>query len=267
MPLSSSTLYGTYKIRDPERRARLALLQSRLSGGLVFRGRYARLEGEFASFLGDVYGIDLPPRPDWWFLSDLFFEAMSDNGDERNQFAVSDKVIAHVRENPAAALFDYLTSAPDAERKVAVHNWSDGSDALRKRVEERRARHKDETLDMKMRIYNALMLIDELPLLMKLAGKYGVSWRSTGDIGDVAAQRLMEEVAIYHSEREIVVRLEAQNRAIHENDFRDVQAYCAAVVYADEVIGENQLVNLARQGGLGKKYNTRLETDILAIAA
>jgi hypothetical protein len=109
------------------------------------------------------------------------------------------------------------------------------------------------------------MFSGEIELLVRLAGKYGVSWQSMNDIGPALSRRLVNEMPIYNAERELVLRLEAQSRPINENDFRDVHAYCAAIPYADEVIGENQLINLARQAGLGQRYSTRLETDILAL--
>lgn len=265
LPLSSTNIYETYKIGDPERKTKLALLQARLSGGLVFRGRHARIESELCDFLSGVYELTLPPRLECWFLSDMFFEAFTDVGDKRNVFTPSPGLIDSLRRHPATALFHYLTTAPDNERLAAVKRWSDGTSALCARVEELRERHKGESLAMRKRIYSTLMMVDELPLLAQVASKYGVQWNSVEDIGDTVMRRIVNEMPIYYTERELVVRLEAQDRPIHENDFRDVQAYCAAITYADEVIGENQLINLARQGGLGQKFGTRLETNVLAL--
>jgi len=72
-------------------------------------------------------------------------------------------------------------------------------------------------------------------------------------------------VPIYYVEREIALRLEAQARPIKENDFRDMQSFCAIIPYADEVIGEKQFVNLAKQAKLDSKYGTKLGTDILSL--
>jgi hypothetical protein len=47
---------------------------------------------------------------------------------------------------------------------------------------------------------------------------------------------------------------------------RDMQAYSAAIPYADEIVGENQFINLARQARFGEKYGTKLETDLLVLA-
>jgi hypothetical protein len=52
---------------------------------------------------------------------------------------------------------------------------------------------------------------------------------------------------------------------INENDFRDMQAFCAVVPYADDVIAENQFVNLAMQAKLGARYGTRISTHLTTL--
>lgn len=265
LPLSETNIYETFKIGDPERRAKLARLQARLSGGMVFRGRRARLEGEFRDFLRITFELPIPPNPEWWFLSDLYFEAFFDLGDSRVQHSPSPEQIETIKQNPAAAIFHYLVATPDNKRLVAVKRWSDESNKLRAQIEEQRHRQKDQSFSMRKRIYSARLAIQELPLLAQIASEYGVHWNSVNDIGDSMMRRIFNELPIYFAERELAARLESENRAVNENDFRDVDAYCSALVYADVLIGENLLVNLARQGGLGKKFNTTIETSILAL--
>lgn len=118
---------------------------------------------------------------------------------------------------------------------------------------------------MRRKIYSALMMIDDIERIIRVANELGVPWKDVSDIGSMNARRIMNEVPTYYIEREIALRLEAQNRPIHENDFRDMQSFCAVIPYVDLVIGENQFINLARQAGLHKKFNTRLATDIFAV--
>lgn len=265
-PLSASNIYETFRISDPNRRESRASLQARLSGGIVFRARYGRLEKELANFLGDAYNLTPLQWPVLWFLSDVFMEAFADLDDPRTGVVFPERVINLIRQHPGYALHNHLTTMPDDERISAVKRWTDGSKALAARIEQRREQHKNETLAIRRRIYSAIMFSDEVNLLVQLAEKYGVRWNSMNDIGSSIARRLMNEVPIYYSERELVLRLEAQPRLIDENDMRDVDTYCAAIPYADDVIGENQFINLARQAGLGEKYNTRLETDLRALS-
>lgn len=83
----------------------------------------------------------------------------------------------------------------------------------------------------------------------------------------------MNETPTFFIERELALRLEQQhNRPLQENDFRDMQSFCAVVAYSDVVVAENQFTSLARQAGLDAKYSTTLTTsfaemmDVLTIA-
>lgn len=66
-------------------------------------------------------------------------------------------------------------------------------------------------------------------------------------------------------EREIGLRIEQQDRPIEENDFRDMQTFCAVVAYADLVVAENMFSNLAMQAGLNKKFDTHITTRLADI--
>jgi hypothetical protein len=45
-----------------------------------------------------------------------------------------------------------------------------------------------------------------------------------------------------------------------------MMSFCTAIPYADLVIGEKQFVNLAKQAGLDRKFDVRLDTEINALA-
>jgi hypothetical protein len=259
-PLTATNLYETYKINDPERRKRLALLQAKLSGGIVFRARRGKLEVELSKFLCETYHLRPLQWPAWWFLSDLFYEAFPEAGSTH-----SERLINCVREQPGYFLNDYLTTAPDEERIFAVTKWSAAAEALREQIESRRTQHLDQPLSMRRRIYSVLMLSEELEILARFAEKYGVRWSSVSDIGSSITRRIVEEIPVYYVERELVLRLEAQSRPINENDMRDLDSYVGVIPYADVIVGENQFINLARQAGLGEKYSTRFETELSAL--
>ncbi|UVK35830.1 hypothetical protein LHFGNBLO_006047 (plasmid) [Mesorhizobium sp. AR10] len=265
LPLTSTNLYETYKVADTERRRDLAFVQAVLSKGLVFRGRQKRLEVEVGRVVADHLKLPMPDTQDDWFLSNVFFEATAEWEDERLGLSIPEKVVAFIRSNPVKCLYDHLVEAPDDHRLVAVQNFSRGTDRLRSTIEERRGRNAGESLAMRRRIQGARLLINDLDLIVGFANKMGAGWQSTADIGKELAHRLVDDVPTYHIEREIALRIEAQSRPLEENDFRDMASFCAVVAYADMVTGENQFVNLARQAKLGKKYETRLETSVLAL--
>ena len=266
LPLTAANIYETQKRNNPGQRHDLAILQATASQGLVFRGRHHRLEAELGDLLRSVHGHSPTPRKTVWFLSDVFFEAFADWNDERLGAAISEEVVGFIRKEPDRLLYDYLTATPEETRTTAILKFSRGSDDLRRRIELRRRQHASESLAMRRRIQSALLMIDEIDLILKFANRAGFPWKTVSDIGDKVARRIIEDVPTYHVEREIALRLEAQARPIEENDFRDMQSFCAVVPYADEVIAEKQFVNLALQAKLDRKYGTKLGTDVLSLA-
>lgn len=265
LPLTATNIYETYKIADPDRRHDLAYVQSILSRGLVFRGRHRRLEVEIARLIEVAYGACAPELPGQWFLSNIFFEAFAEQNDKRLGVRISDRVLSAMRDRPSEALYNYLTSTPEAIRATAVKNFRDGSDQLRQRIEERRKKDANESQALRRRIHSAILMINEIDLIIELARKAGASWKTVSDIDNAMARCIIEDVPTYYVEREIALRLEAQPRPTEENDFRDMQSFCAVIPYADEVIAENMFVNLARQAKLDRKYQTRLSTSLFSL--
>jgi hypothetical protein len=265
LPLTATNIYETHKINDPQRRHDLASVQAYLSRGLVFRGRHKRLEAEVTDVLRSAYGLPSAPREQNWFLSNVFFEAFAEWGDERFGFAISERVLEFIRNRPDFFLYDYWLATPEDVRLYAVRTFSDGSEQLRQRIEDRRRRHANESLSLRRRIQNVILLDNEIELIIGFAKKAGIPWSTVTDIGGSNARRIMSDVPTYYVEREIGLRLEAQTRPIDENDFRDMQSFCAIVPYADEVITENHFASLAQQAGLDKKYDTRITTSIVAL--
>jgi len=265
LPLTAANIYETQKINDPQRRHELAVLQATASQGLVFRGRHRRLETELNELLCAIYGRPPVARAADWFLSNVFFEAFADWDDERLGLPISERAMGVVRAEPARWLYEYLVATPEDVRTTAVKKFSEGSDSLRQRIEERRRQHAGESFAMRRRILSAILMINEIDLILKFANRAGFPWKTVGDIGERTARRIIGEVPTYYVEREIAIRLEAQARPIEENDFRDMQSFCAVIPYADEVIGENQFVNLAKQAKLDRKYRTRIGADLLEL--
>jgi hypothetical protein len=265
LPLTFTNIYETFKINDPQRRCDLSFVQASLSKGLVFRGRYKRLGDEISEVTRIAYGLAPVFREEHWFLSDLFPEAIAETDDDRLGFGMSEKVIAAMRDNPAHALFDYLTTTPDEVRLAAVRRFSQGSDGLRQRIEKRRNEHRGEPLTMRRKIYNALLMIDEIDLVLRIVKDAGLPWTTIGDIGATNARKIITDVPTYYIERELALRLEAQSRPIEENDFRDMQAFCAVIKYADMVIAEKLFVNLTKQTKLDQKYDTAVTADIFSL--
>lgn len=264
LPLTATNIYETHKRNAPASRFDLAYTQATLSAGHVFRGRHKRLAMEVTDVLRGAYGVPLAARDKDWFLSRLFFEATAEWNDPRFGGMVSERVAGAMRRDPARSLFDYLMNTPEDVRKMAVGTFSEGSEKLRHEIEERRKRHAGETLSMRRKIHSALLMINEIDLILAIASKAEIPDATADDILRQHARRIINETPTYHIEREIALRLEAQqDRPIEANDFRDMQTFCAVVAYADVVVAENTFANVARQAGLDKKFGTRITTNLL----
>ncbi len=266
LPLTATNIYETYKINRSERRQDLALVQSALSQGKVFVGRHQRLANEISSVVRNIHSLPPEDREEYWFLSDLFFEAFAEHGDDRVQLTLPKNLLAAMRANPPYFLLCYLVGAPDEERQFAVGRWSAGSEELRQRIENNRQKLKNESMAMRRRIYSALLMLGEVEIILGFACDAGAPWQTVNDIKSSNARRLIREVPAYYVERELALRIGALDRPIEENDFRDMTAFCAAVPYADCVISENLFVNLALQAGLDQHFGTTITTDLMEVA-
>lgn len=265
LPLSATTIYETYKISNHSRRKEFAIFQTTMSQGKVFVGRHARLAKEIASLVHEILNLPKEHETDFWFLSEIFIEAFAEIDDFRVPYSMPPEVASAIRSDPSAFLLDYLSTAPEEERRIGVENWSNGSEALRQRVEKRRQLANTETMSMRRKVYSAQLFFDELEVIIKLARDAGAPWHNVKDIGEKDARRIIDEVPTFRVERELALRLEAQNRSIDENDFRDMMAFCTVVPYSDHVFAEKQFVNLTRQAGLHDEYATSLSSDLADI--
>lgn len=245
VPLSFTNIYETQKINVPERRAAMALAQSLISGGIVFRGRRRILAETLKSYLAERCGMSHPAPPDGWFLSNLWFEAAGDYSPESYGFQMSDRVSGSICEDPGRALFDYLAMGDEAVR-----------------LETRRALVAGEPLALRRRAYGARLVIDELDFIFATARSLGLGWSTVGDIGSSLMRSMVVDVPVLDIERELVIRLEDQARDLNENDLRDMMSFITVIPFADVVVAEKQFVNLARQARLGETYRTELLTSV-----
>lgn len=262
VPLSYSNIYETAKINDPVRRAHLARVQASISGGKVLRGRRRLLEEMLSRRLAEHALLERRAPADDWFLSGLWFEAAADYSPGAYGFEISERLLAWVRRNPAHALFKYLVEADEAVRMEGVRRYSQSSAELIARIEARRARIAGETFALRRRAYGAHLLIDELDFVFALVKRLGLSWSNVRDLGPKLAKSLITDVPILNVERELAVRLEDQQRAITENDLRDMASFAAVLPLASLFVAEKPFVNLARQAGLDRMYGVDLRTAV-----
>ena len=266
LPLTATNIFETHKINNIERRLNLAHIQATMSAGLVFRGRYKRLEVELADVIRTEYGMPTPEREANWFLSKVFFESFLEWGDPRLGDAVSKPILELVRANPQEMLFDFLMEQPDDIRRAAVVQFTQGSKELAERIEVRRKRDKNESKETRRNLQNAMLMINEMDQILTWVGLVDIPDKAAFEIMRDNAHAIVEQTPTYYIEREMVLLLEDQhNRPIKENDFRDMQTFCAVVAHADVIVAENMFSSLARQAKLDQKYSTVITTSILGL--
>jgi hypothetical protein len=268
IPLTATNIFETHKINIVERRLDLAHIQATMSSGLVFRGRYKRLEIELVDVIRAAYALSKLEREKNWFLSNVFFESFLEWGDPRFGDAVSKPVLDLIRGRPLSMLFDFLIAQPEDIRRTSVAQFTQGSNELAERIEARRKRDRGESKETRRNLQNAMLMCNELDHILACVTLAGVPGKAAFDILRDNAHAIMDGTPTYYIEREMALLLENQhNRPIHENDFRDMQTFCAVVAYADVIAAENMFSSLARQARLDKKYNTRIVTSLLKLQA
>jgi len=262
VPLTFSNIYETTKINVLRRRVNMAMTQSLISGGWVFRNRRAILAETLSAYIADKHSIARETPAEDWFLSDLWFESAADYSPEVFNITISSAALNFIREDPGRALFEYLRFPDESVRLKAVQRYSAGSAELIARIESRRALAIGEKLAMRKRIYGARVTLDELDFILATGRQLGLNWTSVTDIGSSLVCSIVADVPVLHIERELVVRLEDQPRDINENDLRDMLSFTAALPFTDVMVAEKQFVNLARQARLGETFETELVTSI-----
>ncbi len=265
LPLTSSNIFETHKINRVDQRFHLAYTQVVLSESSVFRGNYRRLEIEVGRVLSELYGLVMPEPDPLWFLSNVFLEATAEADDPRLGMEKFPKALAWIKAHPKEALLQYLMETPETVRTGAIRRFTEGCEDLRARIEDRRARHRAESLAMRRRLYSAIMAIDQQDEILSIVRSLGLPWTCLGDKGGATLRAVIRDTPAFYIEREITLRLEAQQRAVTLNDMRDMRTFCTVLPYADIVVAEQQFTNLARQAGLHTHYGVSLETDIRAL--
>ncbi len=264
LPLTATNLYETQKVNRLERRYDLAVTQVTLSRAWVFRGMHRRLEHEVATVLAAFFNRPTPLAEDRWFLSQVFFESISEADDPRLD-GPSAALARAVRDDPQEWMMRYLMETPDEVRTEAIRRFDEGCDALRARIEDRRDKHRGQSASMRRKIYRALTAMEQQDVFMGVAERMGLFKVDLGANNGAGLRAVLRQTPTFDIETEIVLRLEAQPRPIYNNDMRDLRSFSTVLAYSDLVIAENQFTNLARQAGLDRKYGVRLETDLEAL--
>jgi hypothetical protein len=262
VPLSFSNIYETYKINDPERRRHLARVQVTISKGKVLRGRRSLISETLKTYIASQFSIAHAPLESLWFLSDLWFESVTNDSRDIFGYEIPESYIKFCQKNSSRVLYDFLVNSNDDVRREAIRRYSDGSDKLITRLESNRELVSGEPFALRRKIYGARLLMEELEFVFQIANQLGLDWKNVDDMGGSLCRNLLIDIPAFNVERELAIRLNDQPRKIEPNDLRDMFAFMSALPHADVLIAEKQFVNLARQAKLDVSCKTLLLTSV-----
>jgi hypothetical protein len=272
LPLTGNLIIETYKMGNARNRALIAEVQAKLCQGYVFRNRSARLKHEISFAIRAIEGLPVLETPHFWWLSRNFNEAFCEWSIATSEFGAQPDQLDGIKTDPKYALFHWLSTASEDERSRAMANDAKLAQELIDQIQDRITRLQGTAFPMRRRVYSAILCLQEQVRIGTIARANGVPWLSNDDDRERRLRhlkRMTNDVPSYRAELELAIRTELLGRPITRNDLGDMQAYVAAVPYADVMIGENTFVNMAKQAKLhnlfGCKISTSLEDLIQAI--
>lgn len=263
IPLTASHIIETSKRNDSISRAHVVKVQARLSKGLVFRSRKARLLIEIRNALHLAFGEQLVKLPNHWAIATGFMQA----------FETYDQLVAKPSDSTATRLvnkyiapeqqyIDYLLNQDDNLRREAQAALALESEVLLSTLEARKAIMSGATIDLRRRAYTAKTFIENQDLILKTLEEIGHTFDEFKQLGNTAIVKLMQEIPTLHVETELAARLEAQTGELEVNDIHDMQSFYTAIPYATILVAEKGFISLARQAKLDSRYKISLSTKL-----
>jgi hypothetical protein len=262
-PLTVSHILEASKRNDPTSRGHVATVQARLSKGYVYRSRKARLLMEMRFALQQLFDETPLALPENWAVAPGFMQAF----EVFDEMVASPEEAAHTRWlnqhlDPGKQFLDYMLNQDDSTRRAAHAAFAAESIALVERMEERRRLLDGESVDLRRRAYSAKLFLDHQGYVAHVLQSIGHTVDEMKAKGPKAIVSFLENVPTLNVEAEMAAKLEAQPRAIEENDIRDMLSFYTALPYASRIVGEKGFVALAKQANLDKKYGTSVSKSL-----
>ena len=251
-PLSVSNIMETAKRNDPDSRRHVAETQAILSLGYAHRSRAGRMAVELRAAIQRRFGVEPVAMPPNWAFAPGFMQAF----EPMDELMAMPDELARVRDlnsltPPAALYLDFMVNQDDIRRRKAIATLTQGLAALVVRIESRRERFANKSIDFRRRAYAAQSWAENLNILNQLRA-----------LGDQAMRALLEDVPTMNVEVEMAVRLESKTGALSANDVLDMQSFYTAIPYADRIVAEKAAISRAKQARLDSKYGVALSRSL-----
>lgn len=262
-PLSVSNIIETAKRNDPHSRRHVAETQAILSLGYVHRSRAGRMIIELREAIQRRFGVEPVTMPPYWAFAPGFMQAF----EPMDELMAVPEELARVRRlnscmPPAALYLDFMLSQDDIRRRKAIATLTQGLAALVVRIESRRERFANKSIDFRRRAYAAQSWAENLNILNQTVAALGYSFDQLRALGDQAMRALLEDVPTMNVEVEMAARLESKTGALSTNDVLDMQSFYTAIPYSDRVVAEKAAISRAKQARLDSKYGVALSRSL-----
>ncbi|WP_155947161.1 hypothetical protein [Pseudorhodobacter ferrugineus] len=261
-PLCQTTIFETERIENPKRRRSRSYVQCLVSQGKVIVGRAIQRKWQVQTVLCKAFSLPSPVLEEFWFLSDLHWEATAPIEMLIDGYQLSDAVLKSIKVDPAGAFFSYINDRDPDVRSEGLRRYSEGMGKMLITIQDRRERFALETLSMRRRAMSAQMWMDNQDHFWAEVDALGIPTAEFKAIAASVFKDFIRGVPWLHIEREMALVLEAEPQPLIENDSRDIELMCASLAYADVIIAENASISWAKQAGLDRKYSTLLSSDL-----
>jgi hypothetical protein len=109
------------------------------------------------------------------------------------------------------------------------------------------------------------MFLENQDHFWEAVASVGLSDRAFRDCPDSFKRDLIRKVPCLFIERELALKLEAENTELTENDVRDILFMSTTLPYADVVVAEKPFAQRARQAGLDQEFSSQITSDLTDI--
>lgn len=248
--LSWTNIIETLKRNNVESRLWVALTQATLSKGSAFSSFGKILIISTYQFIAKSFQLDAHPLEDNWFISE-FYRVLTDTYPDLEQF-IPEKLIEDYKSDPCKTYLTYVICAKDSPRDRLITEYRKEFDKHLTQISLRRRYLAGYSQKEIKQLHTEISFAQNFQVLRKM----GIKWEKPTDARPGFAQHYIDSIPVLDVEQKLILRLEQQDKPVVNNDLHDMQAMTVAIPYADVVIGEKNFINLAKQAGLHKKYNT-----------
>jgi hypothetical protein len=266
-PVSDTHLMEASKIRNQQRRLQLASVFARFAQGWFLASRQARLAFEIEHAIATLLEI-APCRATFEPVARNFFWAFGEGSFLAELLSIGEERLQRISNamEPETLLRDYLAFDDEHLRTVAVERLTKGREELAARIEVRRVRMRQESEDMRVRVYSALLFSESQEKLQVGLRALGRTFSELLALPNDRVAAVIDLIPCFDVERGLAIRGERDGPR-NSNDIFDIAALTGAIPYCDIVLADNFWVHICRVSGIAAKYQTAILSSLEELEA